>query len=141
MKALLGHLQRPARIGFVMAAWVLVVMVFAQVFHAGVAVLVRPGDWSAHTRLGHLFSIPITAMLLLSLIGAMGARFPLLSLGLYVLYSLQYLFLHVVGSVGLPSLSALHAVNALVILLTALYVARSAWRLVAPGAEALRGMH
>lgn len=142
MKTLLESLKTAARIGYVIAAWVLVAMVVVQVFHAGVAVLVRPGDWAPHTSFGSVFSLPVMLMFILSLAGWMPVRFFLLSLGLYALYMLQYLLIYLPGQAGLPALSALHPVNALAILLTAKYAAQSAWQLVTaawpPGLSARR---
>jgi mono/diheme cytochrome c family protein len=133
MQALFQPIKFAARIGFVIMAWVLVALVFVQVFHAGSAVLVRPGNWAAHTNLGHLIPVPIMAMVLLSLIGRMPYRFLLMSLALFALYSLQYIFLYRMQPMGLPALTALHPVNALVIFFTAHNAARHAWRLVSEG--------
>lgn len=119
-----------ARIGYAIAAWVLVAMVFIQVFYAGVAVLVSPGDWSAHRSFGSMVSLPVMLMALLSLAGRMPVRFFLLTLGLYALYMTQYLLIYLPGQFDLPVLSALHPVNALVILLSAIYAARESTKLV-----------
>lgn len=130
MKALFQALRSAARIGYVIVASVLVAMVFVQVFHAGVAVLVHPGDWSGHRNFGSLFAMPVMLMAVLSLAGWMPFRFFLFSLGLYALYMTQYLLLYLPGSFDLPALAALHPVNALVILLTAILTVRQSWRLV-----------
>ncbi len=129
MQALFQPVRFAARIGFVIMAWLLVAFVFVQVFHAGAAVLVNPGDWSSHTNVGHLISLPIMAMFALSIIGWMPLRFLLLSLGLWVLYVLQYAFLYFPPP-ELAIMKAFHPVNALVILFTATFVARDSWRLI-----------
>jgi mono/diheme cytochrome c family protein len=143
MKKFYQPVRLAARIGFFLVACMLVAMVFAQVFHAGSAVLVDPGNWSAHRNLGHMLALPIMAMGVLSIIGWMPIRFLLTSLGLFGLYFAQYIFLYLMPRIGWPALSALHPVNALVILLSALYAGRASWRLVneqwqPPGAGARR---
>lgn len=125
--------KNAGRVAYVIVAWVLVVMVVIQVFYAGVAVLVEPGNWQAHTNFGHLLSLPILLMALLSLLGWMPIRFFLLSLGLYVLYMLQYVLIYLPRQGALPAMAALHPVNALLILLTALYAARRSWQLATDG--------
>lgn len=121
----------------------LVALVFVQVFHAGSAVLADAGDWTAHRNLGNLFSLPVFAMGALSLIGWMPVRFFLMSLLLFGLYVMQYIFLYAMPQSGAPALTALHPVNALVIGFTGYTAARGSWRLVAESwpaeAKARRG--
>jgi hypothetical protein len=81
-------------------------MVVIQVFYAGVAVLVQPGNWQAHTTFGHLLSLPVMLMAILSLLGWMPVRFFLLSLGLYVLYTLQHVLIYLPRQGALPTLAA-----------------------------------
>ncbi len=52
-----------------------------------------------------------------------------------LLFMMQYVFLWVLPQLGLPALRALHAVNALVLFWTAVYLAQSAWRLSRGSAE------
>lgn len=129
MKSLFEPVRFAARLGFVITAWMLVALVFVQVFYAGAAILVNPGDWSAHTNLGHRMGLPVMAMFPLSIIGWMPLRFASLSLGLYVLYILQYLFIHW-PTQELAVVRALHPVNALVILAAATLLAVDSWRLL-----------
>jgi hypothetical protein len=129
MKGLFQAVQAAARMGYAVLAWVLVAMVFVQVFYAGMAVLVNPGDWGSHRSFGSMLSLPIMLMVLLSLAGRMPYRFFLSGLSLYALYVTQYLLLYLPGRFELPILCALHPVNALVILLTASSTAKQAWRL------------
>lgn len=132
-------LRAVARTGYVITAWVVVALVLLQVFHAGTAVLVHPGDWRAHTNLGHLISWPVMAMFALSIIGWMPLRFLLFSLGLWALYFLQYVFLYLAPA-GLDGVRALHPVNALVIFVAAGGVARASWRFCSE-ASARRAVH
>lgn len=93
MKPLFQVVKSSARVGYAALAWALAGLVVVQVFYAGHAVLVNPGDWAAHRTLGDLFSPPIFAMFVFALLGLMPGRFVLYSVALFVLYSLQYLFL------------------------------------------------
>lgn len=129
MGRLFQPLSSAARTGFVLTSWALAVLVFVQVYYAGHAVLVQPGDWGPHTTLGHMFGPTMFAMLVFSLVGRMPVRFPLYSVGLFGLYSLQYLFLYW-PSAGMMPMRALHPVNALVMLLFAVHIVRSSQCLV-----------
>lgn len=130
LKKAVTFVRTAARFGFLGMAWLFVAMIFVQVFHAGMAVLATPGMWGAHVQFGHQMSLPLMLMAVLSLIGLMGARFFFLSLALYGLLALQYATLQLARGMAVPSLAALHPVNALVIVLAAVYVARSAGHLL-----------
>lgn len=132
MKRLFQVVKSSARVGYAALAWALAGLVVVQVFYAGHAVLVNPGDWAAHRTLGHLFSPPIFAMFVFALLGRMPGRFVLYSVALFVLYSLQYLFLFLPGT-GLAFMRAFHPVNALVLLLGSMHTARGSWQLVNAG--------
>lgn len=130
MKAWLMPIRLAGQIGYLIVSCMLVALVFVQVFHAGSAVLVDAGNWTAHRNLGNLFSLPVFAMGALSIIGWMPVRFFLMSLLLFGLYVMQYVFLYAMPQSGAPALTALHPVNALVIGFTGYAAARGAWRLV-----------
>lgn len=117
------------RYGYLAAAGVLVALVVAQVYFAGAAVLASSRFWTMHVNTGHMVSFPIYLMILLSLFGRMPGRFFLLSLALFGLYALQYVFLHL-PPVELAMLRGLHAANALSIAATSTIAVRSAWRIV-----------
>lgn len=129
MQRLFQWIKSLARSGCVALSWVLVALVIIQVFYAGHAILVSPGDWTAHENLGHAFGRLIFSMFVLGVIGRFPIRLQLLSLALYVLYAMQYAFIHFPGG-GLLFMRAFHAVNALVLLVIATHVARSSWRLL-----------
>ncbi len=59
MQALFHPIKTAARVGYVIVAWSLIAQVVLQFFHAGVAVLVHPGDWSSHVASGHVISLPV----------------------------------------------------------------------------------
>lgn len=123
-------MQRPfqrvksaARSGYVALAWAVVAFVVIQVFYAGVAVLIRPGHWLPHTRFGHLFGPLVFGLFVCAVIGRMPRRFVVHSLSFFVLYALQYVFIYVAVADWF-FLRALHPVNALVMMVLALHVAR-----------------
>lgn len=124
MRALFSRIKSVARVLYLVTAWVFVAFIFVQVFHAGYALLVETGNWSRHVNFGHVIVLPVMAMIPLSLIGWIHWRHPVLSILLFGLYTLQYIFLY--GVEG--SARALHPVNALVIFYTATHVAQHAWR-------------
>lgn len=132
-----------ARIGYILAAWMPVALVVVQVFHAGHAVLVSPGDWQAHRTLGEMFSIPILPMVVLSVVGWMPIRFTATGLVLFGLYTLQFLLVYHPAE-ALPWLAALHPVNALALFALAVSAARGAWRVVVadwdPGSRTRRAL-
>lgn len=129
MREKLHTLQGAARYGYLLAAWALLALVIAQVYFAGAAVLASPSYWSVHVNVGHTISMPIYLMALLSLIGRMPKQYFLFCLGLFALYSLQYIFLHLPPA-GMAAIRGLHAANALFIAGSATIVARSAWQIV-----------
>lgn len=117
-----------AKNGYVALGIIVIALVFLQVYFAGHAILIKFGDWGPHTMVGHWFTPLILAMLVVALVGRMPARFSLYALGVFGLYSMQFVFLY-----WLPFARALHPVNALFIFSLAFYTVKSAWRL--PGLE------
>ncbi|MBO8140787.1 MAG: cytochrome c [Firmicutes bacterium] len=130
MKRLWCGGRRVARALHAVVSWGLVGIVALQTFYVGWAVLVQPGDWRFHTNLGHAIGGAIVVAMLFCAIGWMPARFWLAGLGLYALYSMQYLYLYW-PSEAFRFLRAFHAPNALLIFGGALYLARASWRLFA----------
>lgn len=130
--------QVSAVVRWVRATYVLVAACFVgaialQVFLAGASALVHPRYIGLHTTIGHVLQFFPIGLILLSLAG----RLPLRLLGLtaltLVLFALQYVFLWVVPSLGIPILRALHAVNALVLFWITLYLAQRVWPLARVG--------
>lgn len=119
--------RRYARLGYLAMAWAVGVLLLVQVFLAGQAVMVDAAVWSLHRAVGHGFTLPIAAMLLLALTGRMPLQFAFYSLGLYGLYALQYVVLNV-AIPWFPSMPAFHAANALLLLWATLGIAREAVR-------------
>jgi hypothetical protein len=117
------RLRHGARVGYVLVAWVFVLFVMVQVFLAGLSIFVGPAGWPRHVEFGHYFGPLSLALFVLALVGRLPRRAVLLTVLLMLLYSLQYVFVEVPPRVGLPELSALHPVNALLIFWLALSLA------------------
>jgi hypothetical protein len=116
-------IRRWARVGYFLVAWVFVLFVLIQVFLAGLSVFLGAQNWPTHVEFGHLFGPLSLALILLELLGRLPARAVWLTLLLALLYGLQYAFVEVPPAIGLPALSALHPVNALLIFWLALHLA------------------
>ena len=98
-----------ARTLFIVCAWLFVTGVVAQVFFAGLGVLVDPGYFAWHTTFAHVLEPLLLALLVTGVIGRVGWRTFGLNAFLFVLFGLQYVFMY--GFQGPPR--ALHVVNAL----------------------------
>lgn len=110
------------------AAWLLVFGIIVQVFLAGAAIanLGGSGNFSTHIEFGYTGIGLIALLVLLTAIAAQrGRRDILLSFGLLVLYVIQTALPAFKGS--LPSLAALHPVNAMLLFALATWYARRAW--------------
>lgn len=117
-----------SRLAYAALAWVLVACVVIQVLLAGMGVFVSPARYSWHTGFVHVFEgLPIL-MVILSFSGRMPRRVSGLTVGMFVLIELQYLFIGLGESVNL-NLAALHPVNALLIFWLSLVLARRGRRL------------
>jgi hypothetical protein len=83
-----------------------------------------------HEAFGMGMSLLPLAFLLLAWIGQLGRRSLWLSGLAFVLVVLQTFLITLPGTLGVPLLSALHPVNALVIFGLALWLLQSAWQAV-----------
>jgi hypothetical protein len=115
-----------ARLLFTLGAGLFVASIALQVFFVGLGVLADPTYWDLHRALG-----PLIGFLLLGLLGvALVARVPWGVLGqtalLFVLFVLQYIFLHAPLGMGVMELRGLHALNALALFGLGLALARRA---------------
>jgi len=119
------RLRYGSRVGYLLVAWIFVLFVLIQVFLAGLSIFVSPAGWPRHVEFGHYLGPLSLALLVLALVGRLPRRTVLLTVLLMLLYSLQYVFVEVPPQLGLPELSALHPVNALLIFWLALSLA---WR-------------
>lgn len=122
---------RTLRVLYLVLCAALLACVLGQVFLAGLGVLVNPSYFALHTTFGHVFGPLILLMLVCALLGRLPRAMTLATLGLLLLYGLQYLFLGLGTSV--PFLRAFHVVNALVIFWSAARLAQGMGSLLVAG--------
>ncbi len=114
---------RLARIGYALLSSVFVVCVLVQVFFAGMGAF--GADWAWHLTFAHFLELPPLLMVPLAFVGRLPWGLRLLPFGLVVLVGAQYAF----ANAAVPT-AALHPVNALLIFLISLFIARRAWAAV-----------
>jgi hypothetical protein len=107
--------------------------VLVQVFFAGLGAF--GADWGWHVTFVHLLEPLPLLMIPLALVGRLSWGLRLLPFGLVVLIGLQY----ALANVAVPA-AALHPVNALLLFLVSLFIARRAWAAVARRGEG-RSIH
>ena len=116
----LSALARLARIFYAVFSSVFVACVLAQVFFAGMGAF--GADWSWHQTFVHFLELLPLLMIPVAFVGRLPWGLRLLPFGLLVLVGVQYAF----ANSPVPA-AALHPVNALLIFLLSLFVARRAW--------------
>ncbi len=109
-----------SRIFYAVLSSVFVACVLVQVFFAGMGAF--GADWSWHLAFVHLFGQMPLLMIPAAFVGRLSWGLRLLPAGLLILIGAQYAF----AGAAVPA-AALHPVNALLIFLTSLLVARRAW--------------
>jgi hypothetical protein len=112
-----------ARIGYAVLSSVFVVCILVQVFFAGMGAF--GADWSYHVSFVHFLEPLPLLMVPVAFVGRLSWGLRLLPLALVVLIGAQYAF----ANAAVPA-AALHPVNALLILLIGLLLARSGWSAV-----------
>jgi hypothetical protein len=110
------------RRGFTVLAWLFAACVAIQVFFAGLAIFAGPNWWTSHTTFVHLIELLPLLMLVAAFVGKLPPRLRWLSLAAFVMIGLQYATI----ALGVPELTALHPVNALLIFWLAIHLAT--WR-------------
>jgi mono/diheme cytochrome c family protein len=111
---------------FSLLAWLFAMGVILQVFFAGLGVLVDPAYFGWHTTFAHVLEPLLLGMLLTGPFGRIGWGTFGLTVLLFVLFGLQYVFMY--GFEG-PA-RALHVVNALALFHLAVLLGGRSWRLV-----------
>ena len=114
---------RIARIFYAVLSSVFVTCVLTQVFFAGMGAF--GADWSYHLTFVHLLEPVPLLMIPVAFVGRLPWSLRLLPLALLFLIGVQYAF----ANVAVPA-AALHPVNAVLIFLTGLFMARRAWTVV-----------
>lgn len=100
--------------------------IVAQVFFAGLGVLVEPGYFAWHTTFAHLLEALLLGVLVVGVVARVGWGSIGLNLLLFGLFTMQYVFMY--GFQGAPK--ALHLVNALALFWLAVHLAQRSWKLV-----------
>lgn len=108
------------RIIFIVLAWGLVACIGLQTFTAGMAVFYDAEHWRQHELFVHIFGYVPLLMLLFAFPAQLPKRLKWMSLTLFLLIYLQYF------TANIPAAGAFHPVMALVLIVLALKVARSA---------------
>jgi hypothetical protein len=110
-------------------AWLFVASIVVQVFLAGAAIgnLGGSGNFDAHISFGYeVMGIIALAVLLTAIAARAGRRNIGISFGLLVLYIVQTILPNLRES--MPSLAALHPLNAMILFVLGIWYARVAWR-------------
>ena len=117
-----------ARWAYCVLAYGFAAAIVVQVFLVGLSIFLRPVYWAAHVLSGHISGGFVLVLLAVALIGRLPRRFILGAVGLLGLMFIQYNIFTVAQLVGVPALSALHAVNALALFALALALGRAGWQ-------------
>jgi hypothetical protein len=112
------------------AAWLFVASIVVQVFLAGAAIanLGGSGDFGTHIEFGYTaVGLAALAVLVTAVAARAGRRDIGTSFGLLLLYVIQTVLPQFRSSV--PSIAALHPLNAMILFALAIWYARRAWRM------------
>lgn len=121
-----------ARYAYLFVAWLFVLWVIIQFFLIGLSFFTTLG-FEPHIEFGHTFGIVLVLLVLAALVARLPLRMIGLTVLLFILYGLQYVFANVaLGNPGLGWVFAFHPVNALAMFWVGLLVARRARRFL-PG--------
>ena len=105
-------MNRPAIYTYLVAAWIFLAAVAAQVFLAGLVVVARQISWELHIGFGHLVGLPLLPMLVAMYVAKMPASIKRLTWALFAVFFLQAEVVIFMRE-ALPYVSALHPVLAL----------------------------
>lgn len=118
---------RAARAVYLVCAILLATGVIFQVFFAGATLLVNGSYLELHRTVAHIVELVSMMTVIVGLFTRLPWRVQALG-GLFLLLMFaQYIFLYAMPALGVPSLRALHAVNALAMFWVALAMAQRTW--------------
>lgn len=117
---------RYVRIGYALLASIFAACIMIQVFLAGLAVFVDPGNWGLHSSFVRFFTYLPFIMLVLVFVGRMPRGMRWLNLMLFGMLIVQYLT--VVFSPEIGVLAAFHPVIALMLFAASMNNARQSWK-------------
>lgn len=108
-------------------AWGFVAAVLVQVYLAGVGVFRDPQNFELHVTFGHVLEV-VALVMLIVLILVRGSRLQI-GLGALLLLLVVAQNIFIALRTSNPELAAFHPVNAVVILVASIVLARTTWRL------------
>jgi mercuric ion transport protein len=117
---------RIGRISFVFLSVLFVLCIVGQVFLAGLAVFVNPGNWPFHEMFVHLFEFIPILMVVMSLVGRLPRWAIWQSAGLFGLIFVMYFTANMTSV--LPWAAAAHPVVAVLLFWISVTVMKRAWR-------------
>jgi hypothetical protein len=98
---------------YLIASWLFLAGVTAQVFLAGMVVVAAQMGWANHVNLGHTLALPLLVMLVTAYVGRLPGSLKRLTWLLFLVYILQADVLIFLRD-SVPALAAFHPVLALV---------------------------
>jgi len=105
-------MNRPAIYTYLVAAWIFLAAVAAQVFLAGLVVVARQISWELHIGFGHLVGVPILPMLITMYLAKLPGNMKRLTWLLFAVFFVQAEVIIFMRD-ALPYVSAFHPVLAL----------------------------
>ncbi|MBV9231441.1 MAG: hypothetical protein JOZ18_19185 [Chloroflexi bacterium] len=120
-------LRRFGRRGALVLSSLLALSVLLEVFLAGGGIFTSSSWWPLHIILGLVLTLFPIVFLLLAWMGQLGRESVWLGVLTLLLIILQSFLVEIPRRIGLPILSALHPVNAVVIFGLAVFLAQRAW--------------
>jgi Family of unknown function (DUF6220) len=117
------------RIVYMVILWGFTAGLLLQLFFAGLSIFVGPTWWDTHTAFGRGFGITTVLLVLFALLGRLPRRQIVMASILIQLYFLQFLLIELPGRFGVIAVSALHPVNAGIMLGLAIVLAHRAWKI------------
>lgn len=128
-----GHtLRQRLEQGYVLVSGLLALAILAQVFLAGGGLLAGAGWLPAHRMLGMMLSLGPLLLLAVGIAARLPGRILWLTGLALALVVVQPLLISMPEQVQLPTLKALHVVNALLIFALTLFLGQQTWRRLRP---------
>jgi hypothetical protein len=118
---------RIGKISFVLLSILFLLCIIGQVFLAGLAVFVNPGNWPYHEMFVHLFEFIPILMLVMSLVGRLPRWAIWQSAGLFGLIFVMYFTANMTSV--LPWAAAAHPVIAVLLFWMSITVMNRAWKI------------
>ncbi|HZH10316.1 MAG TPA: DUF6220 domain-containing protein [Microvirga sp.] len=103
-------------------------LIVTQLFLAGLAIFADGNLWELHGAVGGFTALPITGVLLMSILARSQRRLRGFSILTFSLYALQLLWLAIGETTGIDALRAVHAANAGLLLLSSAALAHRSIR-------------